>query len=376
MSTLLYPFFDSIIFSLYQDSIIKYCDSTEVIIFKDNPLETNTKYIEKLLDLKVKINFIGSKEYTSFIQGLDLSKYIVLPTHIDKYQHLFGFDNFDKEEIYLRLGLYNICTPMIYENTSLKFPLIAKPKNGSGSNGVIKIDTLEEYKTFIKTRPCYFLDFGKGYQYEEFIKGDTITISFTKSNNAPKLLGAYDITYEPHSKFKFATSRRYPSQHIKYIDEQLEKFLQVVNNNLKNGELLSFDVIKSENDIYVVDVMNRLPLTELSKYIYKSFANNHVEYLLGNIRDPTSSTDIAIETSQIVQKYFEFENCEIEEYNSPNLDSILEFEPPKPIIKTIWNSKIKNNCGFVIIKSNTPFNDFENILKIMNIQYKELPCIK
>ena len=154
-------------FDANQDSIGKFfCDSFFVV-----PLVSSDCFISDLIDLlnREKIDFyvpthskeiIKISENEQLIRNRTNTRFIVTPyeTYLALDDKFFANKNLQKIEIPV---------PHIYDSNEKpsKFPLLKKPKIGSGSNGLYKINNIEEFNAACCDEKSFVMDYLSGTEY-------------------------------------------------------------------------------------------------------------------------------------------------------------------------------------------------------------------
>lgn len=338
--TILIPNLTSITYAMYKNVISKYRLSIVCVIIKDSRLETDTSYISDITELNVHIDYVNFRDYESHIIALlsSMRFLYIAPVFLDIHQHLFGYPAFLKSDIYNDLKAHDIKTPEIFDVCSASFPLIAKPRNGSGSLGVFKISSNKELLEFLENPPFNYIELGKGYQYEEFIDGHAASIVCMQSVDGPVLIAVYDLVCDNNT---FAvTERHYPSIFedalLNSIWDNLSSYITSVS---KIGGIVTMDIVFSNNSFYVIDVGNRLPVTDFTKHLLVEFADRHVDFILSLV----DYRDIKLPSS-LHQQYF------IDNYidNSAKYNKVIEYVEAASPFEKIWNTKALYMRGYVI----------------------------
>lgn len=358
MKPILFPNMNSTLFSMYRAPLTYYSKSADVVVLKDTKLESDWSFVEKLRQLGIEPHLTSKNSYIEKIKTLiNENQYkVIVPTHYDLYQDLFGFDVFSKPEIYKRLSDAGLNTPTLY-SSSIAFPVIAKPKSGSGAHGVRKFDNYETLQTFLIEKPYDYIDFGGEYQVEEYIDGPSVNITFFNCNGSPRLISMYDTETDGDDHY-LTTQRNYPSVYQPSIQKSLPNLLEFVSMYANKNGILTIDGKIKNGDLYIIDVAHRLPITELSKHLYKNFTLEYVRFMMG---DGIEISDLS--NNRLLHKYFRFNML----YNGPIPPdpSIKEFERPVEFVKDAWNQNILSRRGFVIIESANAIDKYDETLKFM-----------
>lgn len=356
---ILFPNIDSLIFKTYYRAIIEYQKYIDVIVLTDSKLETDWSYIDELKHMGIIIHSTTKNDYEVFVNSLlENNKYkIIMPTHYDIFQHIYGFEKFSKDMLYEKFNSVGIKTPQIYES-NFKFPLIAKPINGSGGHGVKKIHDNASLIKFVNEKPYDFIDFGKGYQFEEFIEGPCISISCCKVKNEAKFLVSYDMEYEDNGHF-IVYSRTSPTKFSNLLNTSiLNNILEFVNKYVPDNGFMMVDIILKDNNFYAIDLGYRLPNTELSKHLFSELLTSYIKFRMGDANDIT-----VYNQPLLIQRYLDFEKlikCDIADFKF-----VKEFDEPKKITKDVWHQKRMSDRGFVVIESEDPESDYQKLITHM-----------
>lgn len=154
-------------FDANEDSVGRFfCD-----VFFILPLAKDSLFIPKLIDLlnKEKIDFyipthsseiIEVSKYENIINKETKARFVVSP-----YETYLALD--DKYIANEHLNKLGIPVPHIYtgEEENLKYPLLKKPRIGSGSNGVIQIKNKEEYLEALRDENSFLMEYLNGKEY-------------------------------------------------------------------------------------------------------------------------------------------------------------------------------------------------------------------
>ena len=124
------------------------------------------------------------REILNFVQEKNID--LIFPLYNDMlFPYLYDKLGFTKEqadvlsnkETYTQLAKdLNILVPNTYTNIKeAKYPIIAKPVNGTGSIGVKVLNDYSEYFFFASGEDIQYNDLGKYYIFQDFIDGPTIS---------------------------------------------------------------------------------------------------------------------------------------------------------------------------------------------------------
>jgi hypothetical protein len=345
-------------FTMYYDVIEKYREKIDIIVSTDSKLETDWTFIEKLKVLGSTLYQTTHYEYEGLANKLLFeNKYkIIMPTQYDSYQHIYGYDYFSKKTLYSQLNSMSLLTPKIYNDSELIFPVIAKPLNGSGSHGVRKFNDKESLDMFINEKPRDYIDFGKGYQIEEYIDGLVVSVSLCKIKNKSRFLALYD-TESDDPIYYLNSKRSYPSKFTElFKNNVLDKLLAFADKHLSDNWFMMLDAIVKDNQFYFIDAGYRLQNTHMSKHFFRKFLLDYTEYRMGNLDDVPEFSH-----TKIIQYYFK----DMYDGEIPKFSYIKEFVKPKKISENIWNEKLLNDRGYVIIESDDPERDSKNLEQFM-----------
>lgn len=162
-----------------------------------------------------------------------------------------------------RLTSNNIkCPKYIKTNNSqndidLKYPLIVKPTDRSGSRGVSKIESNKELKLAIEN--AINQSFSNEAIIEEFVKGKEYSVEFISQNGIHKFLAITEkiTTGSPNFiEIGHIQPARIDKKMVSVIEKYVRKALDALN--IKNGASHSEIMITDDNDIFVIEIGARM----------------------------------------------------------------------------------------------------------------------
>lgn len=153
---------------------------------------------------------------------------------------------------------YNIGIPVPITHSSLrkKFPVVAKPANGTGGIGIKVLHNWSQYKYFLDD--IHYNDLDAGYIFQEYIEGPTVSVSGRMVNGECILDCIYDIEIS-ELPYRAETGFTWPSKASVVVQCDIGNYCKIMCESLdyQNGPFMADFVVK--NDIpYLVDFSPRL----------------------------------------------------------------------------------------------------------------------
>lgn len=139
---------------------------------------------------------------------------------------------------------------------ALSFPLVVKPADCNSSKGVIKVNDIKECETYVSN--ALNLSRTSTAIVEEFKSGDEISADFYIDGERPVFLSASASVKIKGTKGFTITGSNYPVISDKHITD-LQKIALMISQgfNLTDTPLL-IQLIKSDNDFYVIEFSARM----------------------------------------------------------------------------------------------------------------------
>ncbi len=271
-----------------------------------------------------------------------------------------------------RLSKNNLPSPWyklvsIYDdlkNEELKFPLIVKPIDRSGSRGITKVSSLDELKAAIElAKNVSFLDI---VLVEEYIGGIEYSIESISQNGNHQVLQVTEkfTTGSPHY---IEIGHLQPAKISKKLQKNIEEIIieSLTALEFKNGA--SHAEIKIDNDkISIIEIGGRMggdfigsDMVQISTKI--DFLKLVLDVALG--KDILGINNDNANNNYAVVKFL-FSQEDIEEYN------IIKKKFPNIVVEENINDKFNNNItdssnrnGYYILNISSQ-NDLKEIMKI------------
>lgn len=199
-------------------------------------------------------------------------------------------------------------TYLLNTNEKILFPIIVKPADCSGSNGVSLC--LNKNELINKTGVCSKLSISNDYVIEEYLEGREIIADYTIINGKSKLSIIGDKL--PNKRFgnfsPICDAYYYLSSLINIFnnkcDSKIKKFIK--KNKIKNG-VISFQAIFKNDEFYFFETGYRLPGT--LTYLYTKEING-VSYL-DNILDNALNIKINEKKLEKENAFFNVSCCSL-----------------------------------------------------------------
>lgn len=153
---------------------------------------------------------------------------------------------------------YNIGIPVPLTRSTLgtKFPIVAKPANGTGGIGIKVLESRNDYNRFVKD--IHYNDLDSHYIFQEFIQGPTVSVSGRVVNGKFILDCIYDIEISD-LPFRAETGFTWPSKSSTLVQNDIKGYCRLMCESLgyDNGPFMADFVIQDET-AYLVDFSPRL----------------------------------------------------------------------------------------------------------------------
>lgn len=152
----------------------------------------------------------------------------------------------NKDAAYYNLGQIGIPTPQTYNGftvADIKFPIISKPKTGSGSKGVAIINDKDEFD--------FFWHRDKERIFVEYLEGEECTVD---------AVFGYDnrlIAYNQRKRLKIMGGAAIISKNDFSVD--VGEYIQIIGRHFKIRGACNFQFFKNGNNIWFTDVNLRFP---------------------------------------------------------------------------------------------------------------------
>ena len=272
-----------------------------VIALDGNPNAEGFKYADKsiIVDISNKqaVDDVIAKIDIDFTIPIPIGRYLSTTGWVNDKYNLKGVDylsteySTDKYKFHERLnefGLRNIAAYLINKNTNkipdIKYPVIIKPRFGSGSRDVFLADTNKELESIIEQVKALNEDF----VLEQLVEGIEYSVDGSVINGELQitLLRKKIITPKPIRQpiSSFAVIK---DENGKKIYKRVyEKLKEVVKALGYNNCLLNMDLIINENDVFVIEAAPRPSGHNLHDVFEPlatgiDIAEEYIKYLLG-----------------------------------------------------------------------------------------------
>ena len=137
-----------------------------------------------------------------------------------------------------------------------KFPVIAKPANGTGGIGIKVLNNDSEYEHFKKD--IHYNDLDSHYIFQEVIEGPTVSVSGRIVNGECIIDCVYDIEVS-NLPFRAETGFTWPSKSSTIVQQDIKHYCRTMCESLDytNGPFMADFVVQNET-AYLVDFSLRL----------------------------------------------------------------------------------------------------------------------
>ena len=137
-----------------------------------------------------------------------------------------------------------------------KFPVIAKPANGTGGIGIKVLNNDSEYEHFKKD--IHYNDLDSHYIFQEVIEGPTVSVSGRVVNGECIIDCVYDIEVS-NLPFRAETGFTWPSKSNTLVQNDIKGYCRTMCESLgyNNGPFMADFVVQDET-AYLVDFSPRL----------------------------------------------------------------------------------------------------------------------
>ena len=137
-----------------------------------------------------------------------------------------------------------------------KFPVIAKPANGTGGIGIKVLNNDSEYEHFKKD--IHYNDLDSHYIFQEVIEGPTVSVSGRIVNGECIIDCIYDIEVS-NLPFRAETGFTWPSKSSTIVQQDIKHYCRTMCESLDytNGPFMADFVVQDET-AYLVDFSLRL----------------------------------------------------------------------------------------------------------------------
>jgi len=153
---------------------------------------------------------------------------------------------------------YNVGIPVPTTHLKLrrKFPVVAKPANGTGGIGIKVLQSQNDYSHFIKD--IHYNDLGSNYIFQEYIEGPTVSVSGRVVDGEFILDCVYDIEISD-LPYRAETGFTWPSKTSISVQCDITNYCKIMCESLdyKDGPFMADFVVKNEIP-YLVDFSARL----------------------------------------------------------------------------------------------------------------------
>ncbi len=275
---------------------------------KKNSIKLNSNIIENI-DIYNTDRKILANKIKKFYKEKNIDK--IFPIYVDTifpyiYKEL-GFtkkqaDILSNKEKYTKFAKQNnIPVPVTFKNIrKAKFPVIAKPVNGTGSVGIKVLHYYEDYEYFTSGEDEQFNCLEKYYIFQNFIEGTTVSAGGRIVDGKVFLDCLYTIE---SSKLPYRAETGFVFKPNQYNEELVKKYITIMLTklNIKNSAWMA-DFIFDGNDFYLVDFSPRLSVSVQS--IIKYSANVDYNKIVLDSLLHQDKTEINLNKS-VVYRYFD-----------------------------------------------------------------------
>lgn len=239
----------------------------EVIIKKLN--EINLKFhgvIPLGRERGVMLSALISKEFN--LPGLSIIQSKILTNKYLLYRHL------NKFKIPVpRTRLVSSYKELIRISSIIKFPIVIKPVNSVGAQGVIKVDSIEELKSGyeyakkvskkIIVQECLF---GTEHSIEAVVSGDNVYITGFSDRN---------YLYKKYEPFFVEEGDTLPSElTLDEFEKIKELFIRAINSMGINSSVIKGDIILTKEGPKIIEIAGRLGSPNFWHLNYLSYGTN------------------------------------------------------------------------------------------------------
>ncbi|MEL7568118.1 MAG: 3-methylornithine--L-lysine ligase PylC [Dehalobacterium sp.] len=190
-----------------------------------------------------------------------------VPLAFDPHAYQVSCSKIDSNQVFLATG-----TPMPRLWPECQLPLVVKPSDSSGSEGVFKVKTEEDLKK-LKEKPEIF----SHWVVQEFVTGPSYSIEVIGYQEKYQVYQVTELEMDEHYDCKRVLAPAVLSDDLKKTFEHIGLNLA---RHLKLQGIMDVEVILHQGELKVLEIDARLP-SQTPTVVYKSTGLNMVE-VLGN----------------------------------------------------------------------------------------------
>ena len=186
-----------------------------------------------------------------------------IPFAFDPEAYAISSSKIKSEKLFERKG---VPTPARWP--TCKFPVVAKPDQGSGSQGVTVLNNLTELQDTLKPKVPQWL-------IQEFIPGPSYSLEVIGVSDRYTALQVTDLSMDERYDCKRVTA---PSSLADALVSEFEKLSLSLADAINLNGIMDVEVILHENDLKVIEIDARLP-SQTPTAVYWSTGLNMVQIL-------------------------------------------------------------------------------------------------
>ncbi|MBA4685681.1 MAG: ATP-grasp domain-containing protein [Candidatus Galacturonibacter soehngenii] len=299
---------------------LKYADISYVI---------DIRYPERIIDILSGIR-------PDVIIPVPIGRYLITMGALNDYYHLQGIskktadictDKYSFHETLNMLGLRDINCTLISSGKKIKkikvdYPSIVKPRFGSGSRGVIAVETETElFENLIEKLP-----YSEDYIIETLVEGTEYGIDAAVVNGEFKLILLREkmLTPFPARQCVGYFSVVEDDSNTKLLSDIRDYMSKVTNGIGLNHCILHADIICNNDEVFLIEISPRPSGHNLHNLFTPLVTNTNMisEYIKYAVKDlgQPYSFDVKQRKCMII-RYFDFSNCRI--ITQPNKDELM-----------------------------------------------------
>lgn len=247
----------------------------EVILFDKEPLVPAIGLCDRYCQLDVT----KVVQWLPYLKGIDLiipamenrealesivrsASYAGVPLAFDLRAYEISSSKITSNRLFARLGI-----PAPTPWPDCKFPIILKPSNASGSEGVIKVKDLTEFQLIAEQRNL------KGWVIEQYLEGPSFSIEVIAFSGCYKVL---QIT-ELHMDEGYDCKRVMAPAHLSpSLRQQFEQIALTLAKSLQLNGIMDIETILHQGQLKVLEIDARLP-SQTPMVVYHSSGVNMLE---------------------------------------------------------------------------------------------------
>ena len=235
-----------------------------------------------LCDFFVQLDVTAVEELGSTLKGIDLvipalenydalyalsqwTKTNSVPFAFDLEAYLISSSKVKSDKLFARIG---VPTPKPWPESG--FPVIAKPSEGSGSQGILIINDLDEMK-----RRFHVSVPSEKWVVQEFVQGPTYSLEVIGFPEQYRVLYVTDLAMDAYYDCKRVIA---PTELSTELIKEFENMSVVMADALKLHGLMDIEVILNDGVMKVLEIDARLP-SQTPTAVYWSTGLNMVQLL-------------------------------------------------------------------------------------------------